>query len=54
MEKCAKYISDKKLLFKIYKKLLKLNTNKTNSLNIKLAKNLNRYFTKEVTQIKSV
>ena len=40
---------DKRLLYKIYKKLLKVNNKKTNSLILKML--LNRHFTKEDTQM---
>ena len=42
----AKYISDKGLLTKIHKELLKLNKKKTNKLTKKWAKDLNRYHTR--------
>lgn len=47
----AKDISDKGLLFNIYKEILKLNNKKTNNLIKNGAKHLNRHLTKEDTQM---
>lgn len=44
----AKDISDRDLLFKIYKDVLKVNSKKTNNPMKKWAKSLNRYFTKKI------
>lgn len=45
-EKFPYHISDKVLVFRIYKEFLELSNKKTNNLNEKQEKNLNRYFSK--------